>query len=199
MGCPVACLSNAKGVFPEDHDQFIGGYAGKLSDTYVRESIENADCPLAVGTQFTDSVTGGFSQNIDPSRVIALHPRRGRELQQHRHLAVRPAGRSIRPPARRTPKTPSRPRSTRPGATATGSSSSRQLWNAWTLRSLSSSWARRSPPTTTTRPSPELDAVGNLAVSELRRCRPGGAGRRRRVGRRPYPPAGCGGPSRRCR
>ncbi|GAA3882302.1 alpha-keto acid decarboxylase family protein [Streptomyces lannensis] len=74
IGCPVACLSSAKGVFPEDHDQFIGGYAGKLSDSYVRETIENAACLLAVGTQFTDSVTGGFSQNIDPSRLIALHP-----------------------------------------------------------------------------------------------------------------------------
>ncbi|MBO3675616.1 alpha-keto acid decarboxylase family protein [Streptomyces sp. NEAU-YJ-81] len=92
IGCPVACLSNAKGVFPEDHDQFIGGYAGKLSDTYVRESIENADCLLAVGTQFTDSVTGGFSQNIDPSRVIALHPSTVAVGEtQHAHVSMKDA------------------------------------------------------------------------------------------------------------
>jgi indolepyruvate decarboxylase len=92
IGCPVACLSNAKGVFPEDHDQFIGGYAGRLSDAYVREAIEDADCLLAVGTQFTDSVTGGFSQNIDPTRVIALHPTAAAIGDtQHAHVSMRDA------------------------------------------------------------------------------------------------------------
>ncbi|WP_433220330.1 alpha-keto acid decarboxylase family protein [Dactylosporangium sp. CS-047395] len=73
LGCPVATLSSAKGVFPETHDQFVGGYAGALSSPEARAAIEDADCLLAIGCQFTDSVTGGFSQHLDPDRMIELH------------------------------------------------------------------------------------------------------------------------------
>lgn len=92
LGCPVACLSSAKGVFPEDHDQFVGGYAGRLSDPYVRETIENAGCLLAVGTQFTNSVTGGFSQHIQGPRVVAMHPMAAAVGgTQHAHVSMRDA------------------------------------------------------------------------------------------------------------
>ena len=92
LGCPVACLSSAKGVFPEDHDQFVGGYAGRLSDPYVRETIEKAGCLLAVGTQFTDSVTGGFSQHIEGPRVVAVHPMAAAVGgTQHAHVSMRDA------------------------------------------------------------------------------------------------------------
>lgn len=92
LGCPVASLSSTKGVFPEDHDQFVGGYAGRLSDPYVRETIENAGCLLAVGTQFTDSVTGGFSQHIEGPRVVAVHPMAATVGGiQHAHVCMRDA------------------------------------------------------------------------------------------------------------
>ncbi|MEU7768640.1 alpha-keto acid decarboxylase family protein [Nocardia sp. NPDC049190] len=92
IGCPVACLSNAKGVFPEDHDQLIGGYSGKLSDPDVKRAIEQADCLLTVGVMFTDSVTGGFSQQIDPSRVIALHPTAAAVGEsRHAHVSMKDA------------------------------------------------------------------------------------------------------------
>lgn len=104
IGCPVACLSIAKGVFPEDHDQFIGGYAGRLSDPYVRQTIENAQCLLAVGTQFTDSVTGGFSQHIEGSRVVAMHPMAAAVGDtQHAHVSMRDALRVLTSMGSRAP------------------------------------------------------------------------------------------------
>ncbi|MEU3188245.1 alpha-keto acid decarboxylase family protein [Streptomyces sp. NPDC006923] len=74
IGCPVASLSSGKGIFPEDHDQYIGGYAGKLSEPSVRTTIESADCLITAGVRFTDSTSGGFTQTIDQSRVIEMHP-----------------------------------------------------------------------------------------------------------------------------
>ncbi|MFI5914730.1 alpha-keto acid decarboxylase family protein [Dactylosporangium sp. NPDC051541] len=74
LGAPVATLSSAKGVFPETHEQFAGGYAGALSEPEARRAVEDADCLIAIGCQFTDSVTGGFSQQLDPARMIELHP-----------------------------------------------------------------------------------------------------------------------------
>ncbi|WP_426512490.1 alpha-keto acid decarboxylase family protein [Dactylosporangium sp. McL0621] len=74
LGCPVATLSSAKGVFPETHDQFAGVYAGALSPPEARLAVEDAECLLAVGCWFTDSVTGGFTQRIDPARTVELHP-----------------------------------------------------------------------------------------------------------------------------
>nr|BFE60610.1 alpha-keto acid decarboxylase family protein [Dactylosporangium thailandense] len=74
LGCPVATLSSAKGVFPETHDQFAGGYAGALGPPEARAAVEDAECLLAVGCQFTDAVTGGFTQRIEPARMVELHP-----------------------------------------------------------------------------------------------------------------------------
>ncbi|MEV6928306.1 alpha-keto acid decarboxylase family protein [Dactylosporangium sp. NPDC051485] len=74
LACPVATLSSAKGVFPEQHDLFAGGYAGALSDPAVRRIVEEADCLIAAGTELADSVTGGFTAHLARGRVIELHP-----------------------------------------------------------------------------------------------------------------------------
>ncbi|MFG2041762.1 alpha-keto acid decarboxylase family protein [Dactylosporangium sp. NPDC048998] len=92
LGCPVACLSSAKGVFPETHEQFVGGYAGELSDPYVQRTVERAGCLIAVGTEFSDAVTGGFTQHIDQSRVIELHPAAAAVGgMRHGHVAMKDA------------------------------------------------------------------------------------------------------------
>ncbi|GAA4250282.1 alpha-keto acid decarboxylase family protein [Dactylosporangium darangshiense] len=92
LGAPVACLSSAKGVFPESHELFVGGYAGALSDPYARTAIEDAECLITVGCEFTDSTTGGFTQHIDPQRVIELHPAAATVAGTcHSHVAMRDA------------------------------------------------------------------------------------------------------------
>lgn len=102
LGCPVACLSSAKGVFAENHPQFVGGYAGQLSDPYVRHTVERAGCLIAVGTEFSDSVTGGFTQHIDQSRVIELHPAAAAVGgTRYGHVAMRDALRSLARPEHR--------------------------------------------------------------------------------------------------
>ncbi|WP_432824774.1 alpha-keto acid decarboxylase family protein [Dactylosporangium sp. CA-092794] len=74
IGCPVAALSISKGVFPEDHDQYVGLYAGGLGDPEVQRTVEQAGCVIAVGAQFADTISGGTTGHIEPSRIIAVHP-----------------------------------------------------------------------------------------------------------------------------
>ncbi len=73
-GFPIASLSMGKGVIDENHPQFIGIYTGSLSDPYVRSRIEDADCILSIGVKLTDTLTGGFTHQIDENKLIELHP-----------------------------------------------------------------------------------------------------------------------------
>ncbi|MBM7644467.1 indolepyruvate decarboxylase [Scopulibacillus daqui] len=73
-GFPVASLSMGKGVIDETHPQFIGVYTGSLSDPYVRSRIEDADCILSIGVKLTDSLTGGFTHQLDEDKLIEIHP-----------------------------------------------------------------------------------------------------------------------------
>ncbi|MCO7177191.1 alpha-keto acid decarboxylase family protein [Sporolactobacillus kofuensis] len=73
-GFPVATLSMGKGIFNEEHPQFIGVYSGKTSPDYLRNRIDNADCILSVGVKLTDSITSGFSQEFMDSAVIQISP-----------------------------------------------------------------------------------------------------------------------------
>lgn len=70
LNLPVATSLIGKTVIPENHPNFIGNYMGRISDPHVREMVEGADCILALGIQFSDMDTGGFSAHIVPSRVI---------------------------------------------------------------------------------------------------------------------------------
>ncbi|MFB9184632.1 alpha-keto acid decarboxylase family protein [Dactylosporangium sucinum] len=129
LGCPVATLSTAKGVFPEDHDQFVGGYGGRLGDPDVRRTIEGADCLLAIGTQFADTVTGGVPE-IDPRRVVAVHPSAASAgLRQYPHVSMPDAmqvlaGAGARQAAAITPAR----RRTSPGAPQPGQLVQQRFW-----------------------------------------------------------------------
>jgi indolepyruvate decarboxylase len=70
LNVPVATSLIGKTVIPESHPNFIGNYMGRISDAQLREVVEGADCILAVGTFFSDMDTGGFSAQIDRSRVV---------------------------------------------------------------------------------------------------------------------------------
>lgn len=73
-GFPIATLSMGKGVFNEEHPQFIGVYSGKTSSDYLRNRLDNADCILSVGVRLTDSITSGFSQGFTDNSVIHISP-----------------------------------------------------------------------------------------------------------------------------
>jgi TPP-dependent 2-oxoacid decarboxylase len=67
---PHATLMWGKSLVDESSPTFLGIYAGAASDESVRKAIEQAPVLVTAGVQFTDMVSGFFSQNIDPARTI---------------------------------------------------------------------------------------------------------------------------------
>ncbi|WP_037138926.1 alpha-keto acid decarboxylase family protein [Rhodococcoides fascians] len=72
---PYATLMWGKSLVDESSSNFLGIYAGAASDESVRAGVEDADVLVTAGVQFTDMVSGFFSQQIDPKRNIdvAVH------------------------------------------------------------------------------------------------------------------------------
>ncbi|OIW32938.1 pyruvate decarboxylase [Coniochaeta ligniaria NRRL 30616] len=71
MGCAVAVQPAAKGMFPEDHPQFIGVFWGQVS-TLASDAIINwADAIICAGTMFTDYSTVGWTAMPDIPLMIA--------------------------------------------------------------------------------------------------------------------------------
>ena len=71
---PHATLMWGKSLVDETSPTFLGIYAGAGSDERVRRAIEEAPVLVTAGVQFTDMVSGFFSQKIDPSRTIDIGP-----------------------------------------------------------------------------------------------------------------------------
>lgn len=71
---PHATLMWGKSLVDETSPSFLGIYAGAGSDERVRRAIEEAPVVVTAGVQFTDMVSGFFSQKIDPSRTIDIGP-----------------------------------------------------------------------------------------------------------------------------
>jgi len=69
---PIALLSSARGLVDEAHPAFLGFYGGRLSDPYVRDWVDGADCVVALGTRFTDLNTHSFTLRLEPSRLVDL-------------------------------------------------------------------------------------------------------------------------------
>lgn len=71
-GIPFATMMMGKTVINERHPQFIGLYAGSHSRDRVRERVEKSDCILLIGAVLSDFNTGGFTTNLESSRVISI-------------------------------------------------------------------------------------------------------------------------------
>ncbi|KAK4197361.1 thiamine diphosphate-binding protein [Triangularia verruculosa] len=65
MGCAVAVQPAAKGMFPEDHKQFVGIFWGTVSTGAADSIVHWADALLCVGTVFTDYSTVGWTAMPD--------------------------------------------------------------------------------------------------------------------------------------
>lgn len=61
IGCAVAVQPAAKGMFPEDHPQFVGVFWGQISTLASDAIIAWADAIVCVGTIFTDYSTVGWT------------------------------------------------------------------------------------------------------------------------------------------
>jgi TPP-dependent 2-oxoacid decarboxylase len=70
-GFPYATMMLGKALLSEHHPQFIGLFEGDRSRDYVRNRVEAADCILKLGTLMTDFNTGGFTTNLDDSKMIS--------------------------------------------------------------------------------------------------------------------------------
>ncbi|QMN57785.1 alpha-keto acid decarboxylase family protein [Citrobacter freundii] len=73
-----ATLLMGKGLFAERHPAFVGTYSAGASSDYVRLAIEDADTIFCVGTQFVDTLTAGFTQQLPQERTIDVQPHASR-------------------------------------------------------------------------------------------------------------------------
>ncbi len=73
-GMPIASLGSGRGLLDESHGAFLGFYGGRLSDPYVREWVDGADCVVGLSTRFMDLNTHSFTQRLEPSRFVDLQP-----------------------------------------------------------------------------------------------------------------------------
>ena len=70
-GFPYVTMMLGKALLSEHHSQFIGLFEGDRSRDYVRNRVESADCILKLGALMTDFNTGGFTTNLDDSKMIS--------------------------------------------------------------------------------------------------------------------------------
>ena len=67
---PFATTLLGKSILSEMHPQFIGSYAGTLSQDYVRRRVEESDCILCLGAFMSDINLGGFTAQLPDVKLI---------------------------------------------------------------------------------------------------------------------------------
>lgn len=74
LGCAVAVMPDAKGLFPEDHAQFIGTYWGEVGSPNCAEIIESSDCQIFAGPLFNDYTTTGWTTLTPAGKLVHAGP-----------------------------------------------------------------------------------------------------------------------------
>ncbi|MCF4006149.1 thiamine pyrophosphate-dependent enzyme [Corynebacterium uropygiale] len=69
---PYSTCAWGKSLVDESSPRFAGIYAGAASQERARKAVEEADTLVKIGVIFNDSITAGFTDNIDPERVISI-------------------------------------------------------------------------------------------------------------------------------
>lgn len=69
-----ATLLMGKGLFDEQHPNFVGTYSAGASSKEVRQAIEDADRVICVGTRFVYTLTAGFTQQLPAERTLEIQP-----------------------------------------------------------------------------------------------------------------------------
>ncbi len=70
---PYTTLSWGKTLLDEQGERWAGTYSGEASRSVAKDAVENCECLIKIGVQFTDTTTAGFSQDIDDKVVVDLH------------------------------------------------------------------------------------------------------------------------------
>ena len=70
---PYTTLSWGKTLLDEHSERWAGTYAGVASRPVVKDAVENCECLIKIGVQYTDTTTAGFSQDINEDVVVDLH------------------------------------------------------------------------------------------------------------------------------
>lgn len=73
-GVPLSTLAWGKSLVDESSPRFVGIYAGAASQPHVREAVEDAEVVVCVGVLFNDTTSAGFTQNLDPAKLIDVTP-----------------------------------------------------------------------------------------------------------------------------
>jgi TPP-dependent 2-oxoacid decarboxylase len=74
LGCAVAVMPDAKGMFPEQHPAFIGTYWGEVSSPGCAAVVESSDCQLFAGPMFNDYTTTGWTTLATASQLVHAGP-----------------------------------------------------------------------------------------------------------------------------
>ena len=69
---PFSTSAWGKTLVNESLDRFAGVYAGGASDERVRAAVEDAETLVSIGVVLNDTLTAGFTDSIDPERVISV-------------------------------------------------------------------------------------------------------------------------------
>src|SRR5215467_2889109 len=70
----VASVPAGKGMFPETHSAYAGIYWGPVSWPGVASVVESADAYLFAGALLSDYATTGFTDIIDPKKLLLAMP-----------------------------------------------------------------------------------------------------------------------------
>lgn len=73
-GYAVASVPAGKGMFPETHPAYAGIYWGPVSWPGVASVVESADAYLFAGALLSDYATTGFTDMIDPKKLLLAMP-----------------------------------------------------------------------------------------------------------------------------
>lgn len=87
-GYPFATTFNGKTSVAETHPHYVGVYQGGFCSGPAHDTIESADCLLSLGAWMTDITTGGFTANLDQSKMISANCDRVR-VRHHYYDGVR--------------------------------------------------------------------------------------------------------------
>ena len=72
IGCGVAVTPDAKGLFPEYHEYYMGNYWAGVSSPNVQEIVESSDLVICVGVVFSDFNTVGWTALIPTEKTIHI-------------------------------------------------------------------------------------------------------------------------------
>lgn len=74
LGCGVATMPDAKGLFNESHQLYMGTYWAGLSSPHVINVVENSDLMIFAGAVLNDYTTVGWTALINPKTCVEMFP-----------------------------------------------------------------------------------------------------------------------------